>query len=146
MLSSMWPWLHLGLMYHKPMGPLWQWEQTAVEFNCDDLGTRYAAGLLPPAAGDTGSLLQLVFAFGLSPGMCVTFLILRLVKICRLLCGQIIWHALKSILSALPSENKTNHWEPLLVRIVSPLQLCWAACRAPSMLGGYTPKKWLPEW
>lgn len=146
MLSSMWPWLHLSLMYHKPMSHLGQWEQTAVELNCDDLGTCYAAGLLPIAAGDTGSLLQLVFAFGLSPGMCVTFLILRLVKICRLLCGQIIWHALKSILSALLSENKTNHWELLLVRIVSLLQLCWTACRAPSILGGYTPKKWLPGW
>lgn len=50
----------------------------------------YAAGPLPTAAGDTRSLLHFVFAFGFSPGMYVTFLILRLVKICQLLCRHIL--------------------------------------------------------
>lgn len=153
MLSRSWLWLHLSLMYHKPMSPPLEvrtnnissfLQRFAVAFSCDDLGTHYMAGLLPTAAGDTGSLLKLVFDFGFSPGMYVTFLILRLVNICRLLCRQIIWHATKSILSALPSDNKTNQWESLLVRISTLLQLCWAACRVPSILRGYTPKKWLP--
>lgn len=126
MLSSTWLWLHLSLMYHKPMSPAlevrtnsipsfsvlpWSLAVMIWAHSCD-----YVAGLLPTAAGDTGSLLQLVFAFGFSPGRDVTFLILRLVKICRLLCRHILWHATKSILSALPSENKTNQWESFLVK------------------------------
>lgn len=133
--------LHWCFLYHNPVPPALKVGTNCISFsffstrqifqffffffNCDDPGRHYLVVLLPKARGNTRLLLWFLFVWFCFPSWNMSHILnLRLLNICRLLSMHIIRHAMKCIISVLQSENRTNHWLPLLVRIVLPLQLC----------------------